>query len=62
MSGRNGDFNPSVLAQAISTDAINNVVVRAWVDDAGVDWLHSFSSNRLNEFLCVLGHVLTYTI
>ena len=35
LSGRNGDFNPSSLAQAINTDTINNVVVRAWMDRAG---------------------------
>ena len=36
ISGRNhdGDFNPNSLAQAINTDTINNVVVRAWIDRA----------------------------
>ena len=35
LSGRNGDFNPSSLAQAVNTNTINNVVVRAWIDRAG---------------------------
>lgn len=41
ISTRNGDFNPTSLAQAINTDTVNNVVVRAWLDRAGK--LHSFS-------------------
>ena len=35
INSRNGDFNPSSLGQAINTDTINNVVVRAWIDRAG---------------------------
>ena len=35
INGRNGDFNPTSLAQVINTDTINNVVVRAWIDRAG---------------------------
>lgn len=35
ISTRNGDFNPTSLAQAINTDTVNNVVVRAWMDRAG---------------------------
>lgn len=34
LNGRNGDFNPSSLAQAINTDTINNLVVRTWLDRA----------------------------
>jgi ATP-dependent helicase IRC3 len=35
INGRNGDFNPTSLAQVINTDTINHVVVRAWIDRAG---------------------------
>ncbi|KAF8807352.1 P-loop containing nucleoside triphosphate hydrolase protein [Phlegmacium glaucopus] len=34
INGRNGDFNPTSLAQVINTDTINDVVVRAWIDRA----------------------------
>ncbi|KAJ7783732.1 P-loop containing nucleoside triphosphate hydrolase protein [Mycena maculata] len=32
---RNGDFNPTSLAQVVNTETINNVVVKAWLDKAG---------------------------
>jgi ATP-dependent helicase IRC3 len=39
----NGDFNPGSLAKAVNTDAMNDVVVRSWIDRAGKLGLTSFS-------------------
>lgn len=34
INGRNGDFNPTSLAQVVNTDTMNNVVVKSWIDRA----------------------------
>jgi ATP-dependent helicase IRC3 len=34
VSSHTGDFNPTSLAQVINTDAVNELVVRTWMDRA----------------------------
>ncbi|KAJ7487550.1 P-loop containing nucleoside triphosphate hydrolase protein [Mycena galericulata] len=35
VNSRNGDFNPTSLAQVVNTETVNNIVVKAWLDKAG---------------------------
>ena len=50
INGRNGDFNPTSLAQVINTDTINNMVVRAWIDRAG-NFPTALSSDHSSYFV-----------
>jgi ATP-dependent helicase IRC3 len=34
INSRNGDFNPTSLAHVVNTEAINELVVRSWIDRA----------------------------
>lgn len=36
VNSRNGDFNPTSLAQVVNTETVNNMVVKAWLDKAGM--------------------------
>ncbi|KAJ7630892.1 P-loop containing nucleoside triphosphate hydrolase protein [Roridomyces roridus] len=35
INSRNGDFNPTSLAQVVNTETVNKLVVKAWLDKAG---------------------------
>ena len=45
----NGDFNPTSLAHVINTDAVNRLVVRSWMDKAGLCF--NFSNDISNTEL-----------
>ncbi|KAF9535421.1 P-loop containing nucleoside triphosphate hydrolase protein [Crepidotus variabilis] len=54
ISGKNGDFNPTSLAQVVNTDTMNDVVVKAWIDRA--------SNRRSTLVFCVnIDHVKALT-
>ena len=36
INSRSGDFNPTSLAQVVNTDSVNELIVRTWLDRAGV--------------------------
>jgi len=36
ISSQHGDFNPTSLAHVVNTDTVNNLVLQAWLDRAGM--------------------------
>lgn len=36
VNSRTGDFNPTSLAQVVNTDTVNELIVRTWLDKAGM--------------------------
>lgn len=40
VNAKTGDFNATSLAHVINTDAVNNLIVRSWLDRAGQSRTH----------------------
>lgn len=38
---RTGDFNPTSLAQVVNTETVNQMVVKTWLDKAGISLIIS---------------------